>query len=313
MQHDVGHDGHRRIEIRLQHIEADLRRLAPRAAGERGSEIAELVFDLNRGSRLGVRDRSSSSRDWPPLPCPPDRRVRPRAWPASTQPSEDRAARPRRSRGRFRASPSAPSGALNGRSGPVAGCFERSSAAASRLRRTMSPGWKRIDAAVCRVSSQRRRRPLTSPASSSRYRCDVPFELRGSPRYVLYWLSRSALPPKPPMRSRPEMKLYSCFVFARLELLLPSGRASPAARSRSPTIRSIVGERHARTRGGLHHEHAGRSRERAGRRATSVRKRLVVDERLVEPRRQTVGQDASPSMSSAASSGAKQRRARPGQ
>ena len=55
-----------------------------------------------------------------------------------------------------------------------------------------------------------RRRP-SARGSAPRSASNLP----GSPRKVLYWFSRSALPPKPPMRSRPEMNWNSCLVLAR--------------------------------------------------------------------------------------------------
>ncbi len=52
MQHHVGQHGHRRVEIRLQDVEADLRGLTGSEPGEGRAEVAELVFDLQRGPGL---------------------------------------------------------------------------------------------------------------------------------------------------------------------------------------------------------------------------------------------------------------------
>lgn len=48
MQDDVGEHGQRRSEVGLEDVEANLRGLAAGRPGERGSEIAELVLDLQR-------------------------------------------------------------------------------------------------------------------------------------------------------------------------------------------------------------------------------------------------------------------------
>ena len=105
-------------------------------------------------------------------------------------------------------------GAVNGRSAPSGGSFERSSVGASAGRSEVS-GWKRMsrrlrvfEPAIDRLL---RRRPASARGSAPDRRRTCP----GSPRKVLYWFSRSALPPKPPMRSRPEMNSDSCLVLAR--------------------------------------------------------------------------------------------------
>ncbi len=55
----------------------------------------------------------------------------------------------------------------------------------------------------------------TDAVVSDRYRFRSASILFGSPRKVLYWLSTSALPPNPPMRSSPETNSASCLVLER--------------------------------------------------------------------------------------------------
>jgi len=104
-------------------------------------------------------------------------------------------------------------GAVKGRSSPSAGTFARSRVSGAAARCDPS-GWNRTVARFG-VSSQSAtaRRSESAVTARNRWRSSSTFP--GSPRKTLYWFSTSALPPKPPMRSRPEMNSDSYFVFAR--------------------------------------------------------------------------------------------------
>ncbi len=56
---------------------------------------------------------------------------------------------------------------------------------------------------------------LTDSGVALRYRAMSQSSLPGSPRSTLYWFSRSALPPNPPIPSSAVTKANSCFVLAR--------------------------------------------------------------------------------------------------
>ena len=143
---------------------------------------------------------------------------------------------------------------------------------------------------VARVRATDRRPRARSPTSTRAVARQVGLELAGIAEEHVVLVQQSALPPNPPMRSSPETNSNSCFVLARVELRRRRARPSPAARSRSVmTARS----RRATSRAAPSpdDEHAGDLAspvERAHRRA----QRLVVDERLVQPRRQPVGRES---------------------
>ena len=112
----------------------------------------------------------------------------------------------------------------------------------------------------------------------------------GSPVKVLYWFSTSALPPKPPMRSRPEMNSDSCLFFARSTSAAVGPSFASLAIS-SVTIVSISRQRASRPRRGLHDEHPLISPDTLN--AVTLRGDLpVVHQRAVQTRRQSVAQDA---------------------
>ena len=126
---------------------------------------------------------------------------------------------------------------------------------------------------------------------------DVPFEFRRDRRaYVLYWLSRSALPPKPPIRSSAGDERR---IRASSSRALSSWRASDRVfASRAISFRDArAGCRSSGTPGRAVActTNTPEISQRYWNGGHVRRKRFVVDERLLKPRRQTVAEDRSAS------------------
>ena len=100
----------------------------------------------------------------------------------------------------------------------------------------------------------------------------------------------SALPPKPPMPSRPVTKVNSHFVLARSAPL----RSGPSFASRAISSVTMVSTCFESTRPGRAVAQMTKTRDHGWldwKAAVSDASWLVVDERLVQPRRETVGED----------------------
>ena len=213
--------------------------LAAGRAGERRAEVAEGVLDLQSALRVFVPMSIVLRRSGAPRPpCRTDRRPRRPASRTSTatfgrsRRSTTKSSRPLSSFAVFT------SGARNGRSAPSAGSFERSSAASAAARPTSRDGSGR--AGGCGVRASCATASWTSAAVDVAIARDVLLELAGiAEEACCTGSSRSALPPKPPIRSRPVTKSNSCFVLARVELGRRSVPSSRAGAISSVTIFSI--------------------------------------------------------------------------